>query len=208
MLRYRGRNPIISHGRFLSLVATLTLILACASGQVRNYYFEDRGGEGGSSEIIVNDVRVVARYLDDESLGTVLREQGYERMYLQMKDLPLNSFLLKVSNGTSSSLFFDPNQARLMDGETVNLSPIDFAELYTLLPKGEGRQAVLKDLQRASFNRLVKIEPGASLEKLLVFDRPEVMGKDVSLVLNDVYVDGEALPVTMMFEARSYEDGT
>ena len=132
---------------------------------------------------------------------------GFERLYFQIKSLPLNVFLLRVSNGASSPLFLDPHQTRLTDGESVNLSPIDFAELYTLLPKGEGRQSVLKDLQRASFNKLVEVEAGESVEKLMVFDRPDVMGKEISLVVDDVYVGGEPLPVTLHFEARSYDDG-
>lgn len=206
MDNFRGKQPVSRWGKLLAVAAIFSLTTACAPGQVKNYYFKDRGGEGATSDTIVNDVRVVARYLDDEGLKDTLREQGFERLYFQIKNLPLNVFLLRVSNGASSPLFLDPHQTRLTDGESVSLSPIDFAELYTLLPKGEGRQSVLKDLQRASFNKLVKVEAGESVEKLMVFDRPDVMGKEISLVVDDVYVGGEPLPVTLHFEARSYDD--
>jgi len=206
MDNFKGRHRVIlCWGKLLTAAALSTFLLACASGQVTNYYFKDRGGEGESSDVIVNDVRVVARYLDDEGLKEVLHQQGFERLHTQIKNLPLNIFLLSVSNGSSSPLFLDPHQTRLMDGVSINLAPIDFAELYTMLPKGKGRQNVLKDLQRASFNKSVKIEPGADVEKLLVFDKPEVMGKEVSLVVDDIYVEGEDVPVTLMFEARSYD---
>ena len=206
MVKSREKHRIFRWGGLLVSVAISIFIMAWASGQVKNYYLEDPGGEGKYSDIIVNDVRVVAEYLDDEGLKNSLREHGFERLYFQMKDLSLNIFLLRVSNGASSPLFLDPHQIRLTDGETVNLSPVDFAELYTLLPQGKGRQSILKDLQQTSFNKLTEIKPGASVEKLIIFERPEVLGKEVSLVVNDIYVEGEPLPVILKFKAMSYDD--
>ena len=113
-----------------------------------------------------------------------------------------------MSNGASSPLFLDPHQVRLTDGETANLSLVDFAELYTILPQGKGRQSILKDLQQASFNKITRIKPGASVERLIIFDRPDEMGKEVSLVVNDIYVEGQPLPVVLMFKAVSYDDGS
>ncbi len=205
MVNSRGKHRIGRWGHLLVSVATSIFILACASGQVKNYYLEDPGGEGKYSDIIVNDVRVIAEYLDDEGLEESLREHGFERLYFQIKDLPLNIFLLRVSNGASSPLFLDPHQVRLTDGETVNLSLVDFAELYTILPQGKGRQSILKDLQQASFNKITRIKPGASVERLIIFDRPDEMGKEVSLVVNDIYVEGQPLPVVLMFKAVSYD---
>ncbi|NOY85753.1 MAG: hypothetical protein GXP52_00430 [Deltaproteobacteria bacterium] len=203
---------IFSYGKWnscrgLACLAALAMVftLSCASKPVKDYRLVAQGSLSASRVVIVNGVKVAAVYLDEKHLAETLREKGYERLSNTLQELPLDYFLLTITNGASLPVDFNPREANLMDGGWNNLSPVDFSDLYMLLPPGSGRKTVLQDLQKLTLNRVVRIKPGKTLEGMFLFQRPESMGKNVILALDGFYLDGKPLTVVLTFNAISRE---
>ena len=60
---------------------------------------------------------------------------------------------------------------------------------------------MLQDLKNVTYERTVQIEPGAAQEKLLLFKRPGVVGEEVTILVNGLYLGGRGVDGTLVFKA-------
>ena len=179
--------------------------LSCASSPVKDYRLVAQGGFVPSRVMIVNGVKVTAVYLDESGLLETLQERGLERSFNTLNELPLDYFIVKITNGSERPVDFDPHETNLFDGGKNNLSPFDFSDLYRILPPRSDRKTVLQDLQALTLNRVRRLRPTETLTGMYLFRRPEAMGKNVALALDGFYLDGEPMSVTLTFNAISPE---
>ncbi|HDL53908.1 MAG TPA: hypothetical protein ENH32_08030 [Proteobacteria bacterium] len=198
-------KQISCRGLVCLVALSMVFTLSCASKPVKDYRLVAQGSLSASRVVTVKGVKVAAVYLDEKHLAETLRAKGFERLSSTLQELPLDYFLLTITNGASLPVDFNPREVNLMDGGWTNLSPVDFSDLYMLLPPGSGRKTVLQDLQKLTLNRVMRIKPGGTLEGMFLFQKPESMGKNVVLALDGFYLGGEPMSVMLTFNAISRE---
>jgi hypothetical protein len=80
------------------------------------------------------------------------------------------------------------------------LAPVNYAHLYMNLPEGEGRQTALREFQGIAINGPVTVSPGSRRVKMLFFQRPEKVGKDVVIIIGGLYLGGAQVKSTLSFK--------
>jgi hypothetical protein len=117
----------------------------------------------------------------------------------------MTSFLLKIENRSDQEFILDPASVRFAPGYGPLLSPYNYAHLYMELPHGSDKQKILLDLRKAIYERSTSLPPGHTIEKLVLFKRPEKVGPFASIILERLYVGGKEQQVSLEFKAVDLE---
>ena len=177
----------------------LSMSAGCASNGITLFDLKSAQGEGTTKALADGAITVTARYLDTGEQTEYLTTLGYEPLGLSLRSVPLLTFLFTVQNLSTEPLTVDPAGIRVAIGEMDLLRPYNYAHLYLALPKGSGRQKALQDLKDVTYERPVQLEPGAGEEKLLLFRRPEMVGEEVTLLINGLYLGGRGVDTKLPF---------
>jgi hypothetical protein len=189
----------------LLAIVTVFLLVACASTTgITGFYLDPADGE--RSVFTHEGLRISSRYLDDGERVQYLRASGREALAREIGELPLSTFLLDIANGSGSEVIVNPASIRFVPGSGPMLSPVSYAHLYMVLPREEGRQTVLREFQGITFDRPVTVPPGGREEKLLLFQRPEKVAKEVAVVLDGIYLGGAHMNAVLDFKAIPLEE--
>jgi hypothetical protein len=179
----------------------LFVLAGCASAGIALFDLEPTQGDVASVTLAEGAVAVTARYLDTGERTDYLTGMDYEPLGLSLRSVSLLTFLFSVQNRSVEPLIVDPAGMRVATGAGDLLRPYNYAHLYLELPQGSGRQKVLQDLKNVTYERTVQIEPGAAQEKLLLFKRPGVVGEEVTILVNGLYLGGRGVDGTLVFRA-------
>jgi hypothetical protein len=182
-----------------ALCLSFFLVAGCASSGITLFDLQPAQGEVASKGLTDGSVTVTARYLDAGELTQYLTTQGYESLGLSLRQVPLLTFLFTVQNRSTGSLTVDPAGIRVAIGEMDMLRPYNYAHLYLALPEGSGRQKILQDLKNVIYERPVQLDPGTAEEKILLFRRPGIVGEEVSLLINGLYLGGRGVDTVLQF---------
>jgi len=181
------------------LCILLSLLAGCASPGITLFDLQPTQGDQATATLADGAITVTARYLDTGEQTQYLTTVGYEPLGLSLRSVPLLTFLFTVQNRSTQPLTVDPAGIRVAIGEMDLLRPYNYAHLYLALPPGSGRQKTLQDLKNVTYERPVMLEPGTSEEKLLLFRRPAIVGEEVTLLINGLYLGGQGVDTTLPF---------
>jgi hypothetical protein len=189
--------------RLVSVIFACLAVIAisCAPGQVKKYSLEPEGNRDVYRVVNEKGFQIWAQYLDREARDDYFMREGIRGLANVFNTLPLNVFLVAVTNVAAEHIIFNPRMTLLADGKWVRAGPYTYANLYMDIRAIGGGQHILKQLQKLTFERPVTLKKGQRVEKLLLFPRPETIGKEVYLLFESIYVNGESVDVSMKFEA-------
>lgn len=172
---------------------------ACASTGIYRFSLIPAGADRASFNF--KGLTITYHYLDEDDRAQYLQVAGREAFSRNLEVLPLMTFVLEIKNKSGSEAIIDPAGTRLMTGFGPMLTPMNYAHLYVILPRGERDQTVSRELEGIVFDRPVTVPPGGSEEKMLFFKRPEKVASDVLIVLGGLYLGGAQVKSVLSFKA-------
>ncbi|MDF1536979.1 MAG: hypothetical protein P1S46_10870 [bacterium] len=184
-----------------SLIMALTLMAGCASPGFTLFHLEPAQGDAVAVVLADGAVTVTAGYLDTGEQTGYLTERGYEPLGNSLRSIPLMTYLFKVQNRSTEPLTVDPAGMRVSTGFGEMLRPYNYAHFYLALPQGSGREKALQGLKDVIYERPVQVDPNGTMEKLLMFRRPEVVGEEVAILVNGLYLGGRGVEGVLAFRA-------
>lgn len=192
---------------FFAVLVTLcaAALASCASEGIGVFKLTPVKGQAATVSVHNGQVTLSARYLDAGQRMTYLQDLGYEPLGLGLRQVSLVTFLVNVRNNSTGELLMDPGSIRLAVGMGPLLSPYNYAHLYMELPRGSDRQRILGDLKEAVYDKSTTIPPGRTMEKLLLFKRPEKVGPEAALLFQRLYVGGQETQAVLDFVAVDLE---
>lgn len=187
------------------LAVALFFMVSCATNrEIQNFHLNP--ADGDRAVFTHEGLTIALRYLEESDRTQYLRTCGRESLARGIRELSLSTFLIEVINNSDSEVIADPASIRLVTGTGQTLSPMNYAHLYLALPRGEGRQAVLQELQGVAFDRPVTVPQGGREDGLVFFQRPEKVSKEVAVVLGGLYIGGAQLKAILTFKAVPNEE--
>ena len=181
--------------------ASVLILFSCASGLIQNYTLLPPVGLEPYPEVIVNGVRVGAKYLDSASLRDYLVRRGKENLVMRISEINTVPFWISVKNGTTGDIVFDPRGTYFTDSGSVIRTPLDYTDIYVRSSRGAARKGILKDLKDVVLSSLVTLPPGDTVEGVLIFDRPAAVQEQASLAFDGIYIAGESNKASLDFRA-------
>lgn len=195
-------NLIISVRAWLLLLVLLVAAAsACASVQVKNYTLKPADGVGDYRIVEKGGLQVAVRFLDREGRRDFFRRNDAMGLFAVINTMPLNIFLVRLTNTGADHAVFDPRMSLLTDGNKTRLTPFTFVELYMGMRGAAGRDRMLKKLGGLIYERTVSVKRAQKIEKLLLFRGTDTIGPKVKLSLSEIYVNGQPVEVSMDFKA-------
>lgn len=182
------------------------VVISCASPGISEYRMIPTRGKTATTSAYEEKVLFSSRYLDAEERMIYLRDKGHESLGVGLRQISFLTFVLEVQNLTDRELILDPGSIRLAVGIGPLLSPYNYAHLYLELPRGSDRQRILEDLRMAIYDKSTSIHAGESMEKLLLFKRPEEVGPAAAILLNRLYLGGEESEAVLDFTTVDLEE--
>ncbi len=182
-------------------VGLTVIAISCAPTQVKKYSLKPEGGKDAYQVVNEQGLVVSAQYLDREAQDDYFRQKGIQGLANIFSTLPLNVFLVTVTNSAAEHIVFNPRMTLLADGKWTRAGPYTYTDLYMNMRTIEGRQHILKRLQELTFEKPVTLKKDQRVNKLLLFPRPEAIGKEVYLLFESIYVNGKPVDVSMKFKA-------
>ena len=194
-------------GRVWTSLAILLALLSssCASGRLKEFSLVPEGGAVAATARLASGLEAKARYLDQEAMAQYVKGKGLGDLAYQLRSLKILAFTLSMTNGGTADVMVDPRGTRLFHGTKELLPPLESASLYMELPTDANRQQILRDLQILLFEGITEIEPGGSVERMVLFMRPETFGREGLLMLQGIYVNGVPAEMSLVFQARPLE---
>ncbi|HET6373974.1 MAG TPA: hypothetical protein VFG76_11750 [Candidatus Polarisedimenticolia bacterium] len=109
-------------------------------------------------------------------------------------------FVLQIENASTEDINFNPTQARLASNKGDVKFALDYSALYEVASRMGPSGPSLDELAQAVFDRAVRISPGGSVRKLIVFDAPrDDVYRDFEVRLHEVNVGTTAVDVVFPF---------
>ncbi len=177
------------------------MAVSCAPTQVKKYSLRPEGGKDAYRVVNEQGLVVSAQYLDSDAQDDYFRQKEIRGLANVFNTLSLNVFLVTITNTAAEHIVFSPRMTLLADGKWTRVGPYTSTDLYMDLRARGGRQHILKRLQKLIFEKPVILEKDQRVERLLLFPRPETIGKEVYLLFGSIYVNGKPVEVSMKFEA-------
>jgi hypothetical protein len=200
------RAGVLFKGGFPAvLFAGLVMLASCASSGITVFKLIPPEGAQSTASVYDGQVNLSGKYLDAGERIAYLTDAGYESLGLGLRPVPLVTFVLTVRNGSGEKVIIDPGSVRLAVGYGPLLSPYNYAHLYMELPRDSDRQGILEDLRMAVLDKSTTLQPGETMEKLLLFKRPEKVGPEALLIFERLYVGGEEIQAALDFLAVDLE---
>jgi hypothetical protein len=111
-------------------------------------------------------------------------------------------FRVLLENRSARTLVFNPMRASLLIEGEAPLTALENSDLFAF--SGEEQAAAEargRAFRRVSFDITATIRPGQSLERYLVFRSPEEPPRQMTLVLDDLWLDTKSFDLNYAFEA-------
>ncbi len=187
--RENRAGPMIAP--FLVIALSIAVFSSCASTRIEDYTILPPVDRDLYSEVIVNGVRIRARYLDDESLRDFLSRGGHEDLLTGIRVAKVIPFLVSVENASQGNVVYDSRATYFGGGAAVVLMPLDYTDVYIRLKRGFARKGILQGLKEVVLSGSITLDPGEGTEGIVLYDRPEAVEPAVTLVFDGIYIEGE-----------------
>lgn len=200
----------MNQARAVLLLLLLAMLAACASQQAsgptagkvyldptpvpvkaftvtgREYRFEKDG------------VVVVTAFLDQAGLDSYYTARELSNPFAAIYPfLRPTVFLTRIENHSLKPILFNPALSGMVDNEGKPYVNRDLTDFYSYLGEGRDKDGRMAVLRTTLFDTPVRLVPGASAERMLVYDAIGEGVKGIKLILRDVYVG--QLPVDIPF---------
>jgi len=210
------RCPIIKPGDFFPrsgwggvlgiLVLGAVFLGGCASSGVKEP-FSLVPLKGEQAIFSREGLTLSIRPLEEKEGMEYLKARGFESFSEEIGDLTLISFLLKVDNQSGEKAVIDPSGTRFLTGYGPTMSLMTYAHLYSDLPPGPSREELLKGFDRISLDRMESVPPGGTLQRILLFRRPEKVAEEAGILFGSLYLGQKRVDqVLLSFKAISREE--
>lgn len=147
-------------------------------------------------------VEVEVSYMSPDKLDVYFsrfKGGGYVNPYLPSSFLVMS---IGITNGSTGLLTFDPRMSLLIISESNPLTPLDYSKIYADLNLAEA--ADLEDrmdsFRETGYDTAVTLAQGESVQRFLVFTRPESGGAGGVLLLNGVYAAHKVHAVSVPYD--------
>lgn len=154
----------------------------------REYRFEKEG------------VVIVVAFLDQRGLDGYYAAQELTNPFATIFPLLRPTvFLARIENHGLKPIVFNPALSGMVDDNGKPYVNRDLTDFYSYLGEDADREKRMAALRSTLFDTQVRLTPGASAERMLVYDAIGEGVKGVKLVLRDVYVGHLPIEVPFLF---------
>ncbi|MDH4227865.1 MAG: hypothetical protein OEV59_09005 [Deltaproteobacteria bacterium] len=117
----------------------------------------------------------------------------------------------EITNKSSKPFIYKPNYTHLRTQIGNYIRPSDYTAIYDILSKlysEESPTPAMSEIRGLYFDSDITIPPGASVKRLLVFERlsKEALGMEAGLTIDELYIGTDAVDMALPFKVKLYQE--